>query len=148
MSSSIAQRSASRSTSGSPEVVACSSLVTSAILSAAIVAVLPIDVEHQLEDHAVALAVKGLDLHQLLGHYSRCRLLGGQTNRTSAAGMRAEAVELFVLRCEIAPSCRKIARDAQGCARRSHHCLANWRPVVDLGNSTNMAVPWREDESR
>jgi hypothetical protein len=36
----------------------------------AIVAVLPIDVEHQLEDHAVALAVKGLDLHHVRGHYS------------------------------------------------------------------------------
>lgn len=32
--------------------------------------VLPIDSEHQLEDHAVALHVKGLDLHHVQGHYS------------------------------------------------------------------------------
>jgi hypothetical protein len=30
---------------------------------------LPADVRHLLEDHAVALAVKGLDLHHQLGHY-------------------------------------------------------------------------------
>jgi hypothetical protein len=29
----------------------------------------PADVRHLLEDHVVALAVKGLDLHHSLGHY-------------------------------------------------------------------------------
>ena len=33
----------------------------------------PADVRHLLEDHAVALAVKGLDLHHLLGHYSTAK---------------------------------------------------------------------------
>lgn len=68
MGSSIAQCSASRS-SGSVDAVACSSRLTSAILSPAIVAVLPAEVRHQLEDHAVALAVKSLDLLHFRGHH-------------------------------------------------------------------------------
>jgi hypothetical protein len=80
----IAKRSASRRMSGSPEVAACSSLATSAILSVAIVAVRPIDLEHQLEDHAVALAVKGLDLQPLPGTLLSSPLESRRSDRSSA----------------------------------------------------------------
>jgi hypothetical protein len=35
---------------------------------------LPSERRHSLEDHAVTLAVKGLDLHHVLGHYFGCDL--------------------------------------------------------------------------
>ena len=69
ISSSIAQRRASRSTSGSAELAACSRRVRSAILGSVIAWFLRVNVRHSLEDHAVTLAVKGPDLHHVLGHY-------------------------------------------------------------------------------
>jgi hypothetical protein len=58
-----------RRKSTSPSWAAFPTCSSNAILSVAIVVVLPVDVRHQLEDHAMALAVKGLDLHHVSGHY-------------------------------------------------------------------------------
>src|SRR4029077_507377 len=69
MSASAITLTAERRKSTSPPVAAFPSWSSNAILSAAIVSVLPADVRHLLEDHAVALAVKGLDLHHSPGHY-------------------------------------------------------------------------------
>ena len=73
MSASAIVFTALRRKSTSPPEAAFVTSASNAILSVAIVAVPPIDFRHQLEDHAVALAVKGPDFHHVPGHYSGAR---------------------------------------------------------------------------
>src|SRR4029077_10302244 len=87
MSASAITLTAERRKSTSPPVAAFPSWSSNAILSAAIVSVLPADVRHLLEDHAVALAVKGLDLHHSPGHYWIARRVARRMSRSWPRGV-------------------------------------------------------------